>query len=192
MVNKGKIQILCRKRLTKYYVILYNNFMLLLLIMQTRGGNSLSSFSILVPLRLTCRILQNFSANVNIAGLFSIFPKVNCCLFALYIRFQQRLEMEAKAQNDRFTTKAMELPMVSSGYHQALGYYLWAKEWSPLVNRSLSFAENTVKLAAGTAQPIVGGPCKFFSEICVCFCLLDFDTLNSFTVSVVGRLKIHI
>lgn len=74
--------------------------------------------------------------------------------------FKKRLEMEAKAQNDRFTTKALELPMVSLGYNQALAYYTRAKEWSPLVHRSFSLAENTVKFAAGTVQPIVGTPCK--------------------------------
>lgn len=77
------------------------------------------------------------------------------------MHFKHRIEMEAKEQNERFTTKAMELPMVSLGYQQALAYYLRAKEWSPLVHRSLSLAENTVKYAAGTAQPIVSAPCKF-------------------------------
>lgn len=93
--------------------------------------------------------------------------------------YKQRLEMEAKAENDRFTTKAMELPMVSLGYQHALAYYLRAKEWSPLVHRSLSIAENTVKFAAGTAQPIVGAPCKlkFLQKSSMLLsCLINFDT----------------
>lgn len=98
--------------------------------------------------------------------------------------FKQRLEMEAKAQNDRFTTKALELPLVSFGYQQALDYYVRAKAWSPLVHRSLSLAENTVKFAADTAQPIVGAPCKF-SKKCsmLLYCLIGFDTFVSITGS---------